>query len=128
MSQPNYPPTAPYGAAPAPAPGAYGDQPPPPPAASYTQNVGTLPQPATAGTTQSGEAPWCFFLGGLSLGFCAGCWSLIPLCVFSELKTDPRKRKYYLWGAVPCIVLAIIIVIVIYTAALMPALNKGSTV
>lgn len=124
MAQPTYPPNAaePYGAS---APAAYGAQgvpsSPPPAPASYTPADGTLPQPSTAGEMK-GEAPWCFFFGGLSLGCCAGWWSLIPLCVFSELKTDPRKRKYYLWGALPCLVLSVIIGIVLLAALIIPAL------
>lgn len=51
------------------------------------------------------ERPFLFFFGGLSLGFEADLFALIPLCIFSDLKKNKRNRRYNLCGALPLIVL-----------------------
>lgn len=103
------------------APSPYG-VPPPPPHGQYPDNDRTqqtfpdtaIPVPATAGDgmLQQGK-PWRYFFGGILLGLFAGVAALIPLCIFRELIQNRRNKKFYLFGAVPMVVLDIVLLIIL---------------
>lgn len=100
-----------------------GEQPYPqaPPAAAGA----AIPAPATQGKIEEGK-PWIYFFGGLGLGFVAGIFALIPLCIFRELKQNRRNRKYYLWGSIPFVIFNTLVIILVTFLVVIGAVNAAS--
>lgn len=84
------------------------------PPAGTNRNV--PPSPATA-KNEEDKKPWMWLFIGLGAGFFLNFIALIPLLFVSDLKDDKRKRKFYVLGVLPFIIVDIILIIMLIALA-----------